>query len=215
MRHRIKTDPRQKPERFRPEIARERGFETIQLLEEMVAEFEYQPVACKKSYRMIVVRKRVGVDKGQMRLFEEYRYLFYITNDREMTAEEVVFSASDRCDQEKLIAQLKGAVRALTAPVDDLVSNWEEASGAGLASTPGETQGRETKAIEDGIRDVLCGIHSDAMSNCAGRTAINLPVAILEPMARGFPPTGRADARVLAMLNGWLLEVGVRMPRSV
>ena len=32
---------------------------------------------------MIVVRKLLGIDKGQMRLFEEYRYFFYITNDRE------------------------------------------------------------------------------------------------------------------------------------
>jgi hypothetical protein len=94
------------------------------LLEEMVAEFDYRPDACKKTYRMIVLRKRVGIDKGQMRLFEEYRYFFYITNDRKMTAEEVVFAANDRCDQENLIAQLKSGVRALTAPVDDLVSNW-------------------------------------------------------------------------------------------
>jgi hypothetical protein len=123
-RYAIKTTPRQQPERFKPEIVRERGYKTIHLLEEMIAEFEYQPVACKKSYRMIVLRKLVGVDKGQMRLFEEYRYFFYITNDRKMTAEEVVFSANDRCDQENLIAQLKSGVRALTAPVDDLVSNW-------------------------------------------------------------------------------------------
>jgi hypothetical protein len=129
----IKTDPRQKPEKVRPEIARERGYETIHLLEEMIAEFEYRPVACKKSYRMIVLRKRVGIDKGQMRLFEEYRYFFYITNDREMTAEEVVFSANDRCDQENLIAQLKSGVRALTAPVDDLISNWAYMVMASLA----------------------------------------------------------------------------------
>jgi hypothetical protein len=133
LRHPIKTNPRQKPERVRPEIARERGFKTIHLLEEMVAEFEYQPLACKKSYRMIVVRKRVGIDKGQMRLFEEYRYFFYITNDRTMTAEEVVFSANDRCDQENLIAQLKSGVRALTTPVDDLVSNWAYMVMASLA----------------------------------------------------------------------------------
>ncbi len=122
--HQIKTTPREKPERIKQEIVRERGYETVHLLEEMVAEFEYRPVACKKSYRMIVLRKLVGVDKGQMRLFEEYRYFFYITNDRKMTSKEVVFSANDRCDQENLIAQLKSGVRALTAPVDDLVSNW-------------------------------------------------------------------------------------------
>ena len=35
-----------------------------------------------------------------------------------------MFSANDRCDQENLIAQLKGGVHALTTPVNDLVSNW-------------------------------------------------------------------------------------------
>ena len=59
-----------------------------------------------------------------MRLFEEYRYFFYITNDRVTPADEIVFSANDRCDQENLIAQLKSGVYALTTPVDDLVSNW-------------------------------------------------------------------------------------------
>jgi hypothetical protein len=132
-RYAIKTSPRQQPERVKPEIVRERGFETIHLLEEMIAEFDYRPTACKKSYRMIVLRKRVGIDKGQMRLFEEYRYFFYITNDRDLSAEEVVFSANDRCDQENLIAQLKSGVHALTTPVDNLVSNWAYMVMASLA----------------------------------------------------------------------------------
>ena len=87
----------------------------------------------QKSYRLIVLRKRLGIDKGQMRLFEEYRYFFYITNDRDMPAEEIVFSANDRCDQENLIAQLKSGVHALTTPVDDLVSNWAYMVMASLA----------------------------------------------------------------------------------
>ena len=132
-RYAIKTWPRQQPERVKPEIVRERGFKTIHLLEEMIAEFDYQPVACKKSYRMIVLRKRLATDQGQMRLFEEYRYFFYITNDRNLTAEEVVFLANDRCDQENLIAQLKSGVHALTTPVDNLVSNWAYMVMASLA----------------------------------------------------------------------------------
>ena len=47
-RYAIKTAPRQQPERVKPEIVRERGFETIHLLEEMVAEFDYRPVACHR-----------------------------------------------------------------------------------------------------------------------------------------------------------------------
>jgi Transposase DDE domain group 1 len=132
-RYAIKTSPRQPPERVKPEIVRARGFQTIHLLEEKVAEFDYRPVACRKSYRMIVLRKRLATDKGQMRLFEEYRYFFYITNDRDLSAEEVVFLANDRCDQENLIAQLTSGVPALTTPVDTLVSNWAYMVMASLA----------------------------------------------------------------------------------
>jgi Transposase DDE domain group 1 len=129
----IKTVPRQQPERVKPEIVRERGYQTIHLLEEMVGEFDYRPTACKRTYRLVVVRKKLGIDKGQMRLFEEYRYFFFITNDRTLSAAEVVFSANDRGDQENLIAQLKNGVHALTTPVDDLVSNWAYMVMASLA----------------------------------------------------------------------------------
>jgi Transposase DDE domain group 1 len=132
-RYRIKTVPRQQPERVKPEIVKQRGYRTIHLLEEMVAEFDYRPSACRRSYRLVVLRKKLGIDKAQMRLFEEYRYFFFITNDRTLSAAEVVFSANDRCDQENLIAQLKGGVHALTAPVDDLVSNWAYMVMSGLA----------------------------------------------------------------------------------
>jgi hypothetical protein len=131
--YQIKTVPRQPPERVKPEIVRERGYQTIHLLEEMVAEFDYRPTACKRTYRLVVVRKKLGIDKGQMRLFEEYRYFFFITNDRTLSAAEVVFSANDRGDQENLIAQLKNGVHALTTPVDDLVSNWASMVMASLA----------------------------------------------------------------------------------
>jgi Transposase DDE domain group 1 len=132
-RYEIKTVPRQRPERIKPEIVRKRGFETIHLLEEMVAEFPYRPLACQKSYRMIVLRKRLGIDKGGVRLREEYRYFFYLTNDWETPADQLVFQANDRCDQENLIAQLKSGVGALTAPVDNLVSNWAYMVMASLA----------------------------------------------------------------------------------
>jgi hypothetical protein len=98
-----------------------------------VAEFEYQPTACQKSYRMVVIRKNITKEKGETALFDEIRYFFYITNERGWSAEEVVFSANDRCNQENLIAQLKGGVRSLKAPVDTLVSNWAYMVMAALA----------------------------------------------------------------------------------
>jgi hypothetical protein len=128
----IKTVPRQRPERRKQRIVEERGFETIHTLNETVAEFSYQPTACKRAYRVVVLRKLLATDKGQLRLFEKFRYFFF-TNDREMSAAEVVLAANGRCNQENLIAQLKGGVHVLTTPVDDLMSNWAYMVMASLA----------------------------------------------------------------------------------
>ena len=71
-----------------------------------------------------MVRKNLSVEKGEQVLFDDYRYFFYMTNDRTSSAAEIVFAANDRCNQENLHAQLKHGVCALQAPVDNLVSNW-------------------------------------------------------------------------------------------
>jgi Transposase DDE domain group 1 len=133
--YQIKTGPRQRPEHVKAEVVRRRGFETIHTLEEMVAEFAYRPTACRATYRVVVLRKRLGIDKGSVRVREEYRYFFFITNDRDAAAEELVLEANGRCDQENVIAQLKGGVHALAAPVNDLVSNWAYMVMASLAWT--------------------------------------------------------------------------------
>jgi hypothetical protein len=132
-RYTIKTVPREARERHKERIVSERQFDTLKLLGEEVAEFAYRPVACKTTYRVIVLRKKLIVEKGQLWLFEPDRYFFYITNDRTTPASEIVFLANDRCDQENLIAQLKGGVKALAMPVDDLVSNWAYMVMAALA----------------------------------------------------------------------------------
>jgi hypothetical protein len=132
-RYTIKTVPRQARERHKEQVVRQRQFKTLKLLGEEVAEFEYRPVACEKAYRVIVLRKKLIVEKGQMWLFEPDRYFFYITNDWTTPASEVVLLANDRCDQENLIGQLKGGVKALSMPVDNLVSNWAYMVMASLA----------------------------------------------------------------------------------
>jgi Transposase DDE domain group 1 len=131
----ITTVPRQRPERVKAEVVRRRGFETIHTLEEMVAEFDYRPTACRGTYRVVVLRKRLGIDRGAVRVREEYRYFFFITNDRTAAADELVLEANGRCDQENVIAQLKGGVPALVAPVGELVSNWAYMVMASLAWT--------------------------------------------------------------------------------
>jgi hypothetical protein len=120
----VKTKTRRKPENVKQRVVREREFENLRLQDEAVAEFDYRPTECKKSFRMVVIRKNISHEKGERRLFDEILYFFYITNDRACEKEEVVFECNDRCNQENLIAQLAGGARALCAPVDNLESNW-------------------------------------------------------------------------------------------
>lgn len=127
--------PRARPPRVKRAVIRHREFLHLELHSEQVAEFDYQPLACRKKYRLIAVRKNISQEKGDLRLFDEIRYFFYITNDRHASPAEIVFGCNDRCDQENLIAQLAGGVRALTAPVDNLVSNWAYMVMASLAWT--------------------------------------------------------------------------------
>ncbi|MEJ2245917.1 MAG: IS1380 family transposase [Acidobacteriota bacterium] len=132
-RYAVKTEPRQRPENVKDQVVKEREFESIRLRSEQVAEFEYRPTHCKKIYRMVVVRKNLTVEKGEHRLFDDIRYFFYITNDWDLTAQEIVLFANDRCNQENVIGQLKSGVNALRMPSDGLVSNWAYMVIAALA----------------------------------------------------------------------------------
>jgi hypothetical protein len=123
-RYEVKTQPRQRPDNVKEAIVIARQFDNIRLDGEEVAEFNYQPTACDKVYRMVAVRKNLSRLKGEQMLFEEIRYFFYITNEWVGEANEIVFEANDRCDQENLLAQLHGGVGALRAPLGNLESNW-------------------------------------------------------------------------------------------
>ena len=126
---------RERPRNFKEEIVVEKGYRNIRLLREHIAEFSYQPTKCKRSYRVIVLRKSLSVEEGQMRLWDDVRYFFYITNRTDLSAAEVVWFCNERCNQENLIEQLKNGLHALRMPVDNLVSNWSYMVMASLAWT--------------------------------------------------------------------------------
>jgi hypothetical protein len=129
----VKTEERLKPENIKEQIVRDREFRNIQLESEAVAEFEYRPARSKGTYRMVVVRKNLSVEKGQEVLFDDIRYFFYITTRRDLTASQVVQLANERCDQENVVEQLKNGVNAMRVPVRDLESNWAYMVMAALA----------------------------------------------------------------------------------
>jgi hypothetical protein len=126
IKHRRKGPARDRPENVKQRIVKENGYTNYELEQEHITEFSYKPAACKQPYRMIALRKRISVTKGQLRLSDEIRYFFYVTNaaKERLRAERVVFEANDRCNQENVIEQMKNGVHAMAVPSDNLDSNW-------------------------------------------------------------------------------------------
>lgn len=134
-RYEVGTDPREKRPNAKEAVVRANGYKNIRLVSEDVTDVEYQPDACERVYRLVIVRKNLSVERGEEWLWDDWRYFFHITNDFDRPAAEVIDEAHARCDQENLIAQLKSGVHALRVPVYDLVSNWAYMVIASLAWT--------------------------------------------------------------------------------
>jgi hypothetical protein len=210
--YRVKTEPRAKRPNVKEQVVREKGFKNFLMQWEDVAEIEHQPDKCRKSYRMVALRKKISVEQGQEKLFEEYRYFFYITNDRGSSSAQIVFSANDRCDQENLIAQLKNGVGSMRNPLDNLHSNWAYMVMASLAWTLKAwcalllpTTGRWHKAHQEQKQSLL---KMEFKAFAAG--LIRLPCQIIK--------TGRRRIYRLLSWNPWtgpLLRLAEAMRRPM
>lgn len=117
---------RRRPKKVKDELIRQKGYRTLKLSKESVAEMSYRPRKARTTYRMIVVRKQIHVTQGQLQLEDEIRYFFYVTNipASEYSPTEVVRENNARCDQENLIEQLKNGVKATRLPVRAFNANW-------------------------------------------------------------------------------------------
>jgi len=131
----VKTEPRRRPANVKQQLVIDREFENLRLEREDVAEVLYTPAACAKGYRLVVLRKTIAHERGQQWLFDEVRWFFYLSNEWGKSEAWTVADANGRCNQENLIAQLKGGVKAMALPLDNLVSNWAYMVMASLAWT--------------------------------------------------------------------------------
>ena len=131
--YKIKTRKRCRPENVKQQVVKRRKFKKIQTEAEHFCHFTYRPGKCKKTYRMIVLRKRLKVVKGEMNLFDDVRYFFYITNDWNRSTAEMIQFYRNRADHENDIEQLKNGVKALSPASDSLLSNWALMAIASMA----------------------------------------------------------------------------------
>jgi hypothetical protein len=131
--HIVKTRARRRSENVKQQIVKKREFKKIQTEAEHFCDFTYQPVNCSKSYRMIILRKTFKVLKGEMDLFDDVRYFFYITNDWKRSTAEMIQFYRNRSDHENDIDQLKNGVNALAPASDSMLSNWALMAIASMA----------------------------------------------------------------------------------
>jgi hypothetical protein len=131
----ITTKERERPVNVKDQVIEDRGFKKIQTETEYLAEFPYQPKKCNKTYRVIVLKKKIKITRAGVVLSNVIRYFFYITNDEIRSASDVLEFYRDRADHENDIAQLKNGTRALHAPSNNLISNWAYMVIASLAWT--------------------------------------------------------------------------------
>lgn len=122
--HDPNTPDRVRPENVKEQVVAERGYTNKRLAAEWVTEVPYSPTDCQETYRLVIVCKELEVTK-QGRLFDDYIYFFYLTNEtvEQVGTNAVVFASNARCNQENILAQLNQC-RAFHAPVDNLESNW-------------------------------------------------------------------------------------------
>ena len=127
-------ETRTKPVNTKEQVIDRRGFRHILLTQEEVADVPYRPCACKKNYRLVILKKTLRITEGLFENMEyETRYFFYLTNREDLTPAEVVEDSRKRCDQENINAHLKNGVHALTMPLNNLHANWAYAVMASLA----------------------------------------------------------------------------------
>lgn len=120
----IKTRPRRRAQNVKQQVVKKRKFKKITTESEHVVHMTYQPTKCQKTYRLIILRKTLEVTRGELNLFDDVRYFFYITNDFKRSTTEMIRFYRNRSDHENDIDQLKNGVKALTPASDGLLSNW-------------------------------------------------------------------------------------------
>lgn len=126
---------RRQPVKVKRVVSEQRGYRNLTLEQEHVAEIEHRPGKCQRAYRLVIVRKRIRVTEGQLRLTDEIRYFFYVTNisKKQMGSAAVVRENNARGNQENLIEQLKNGVQAMRMPVAEFDANWAYMVIASLA----------------------------------------------------------------------------------
>src|SRR5262249_45264219 len=88
----------------------------------------------------------------------------------------------------------------------------ERLAGPGGAAPSEPTRVGAAQAVADGVRDLSRVVPADAVPTGADGAPIDLPIPVVEPVARGVPAAGGAAASMPAVLTGSTLKSGSGCP---
>src|SRR5262249_50599170 len=149
--------------------------------------------------------------------------------------DEEVFEANDRCNQENLLAQLHGGVRALHGPLKMLESNWaymvmtavawnlKAGWALALLEEPGAWQDRHRVeqggglGAGSGVQDVRQRLRASALPDRADGPSLVVSVVVVEPAAADLLPGSVGAAllrRIATKSESGCSDIGERQTRS-
>ena len=120
---------RRKMESFKQSVVEQREYKDLRTTKQWVAEVPFTPGGSSRAYRLVIRRQLIEEWRGQLKLFEEYRYRYVLTDlPEDWSTEEVVDETYDRCDQENLIEQMGSGLAMWRMPVAEFEGNcaWLE-----------------------------------------------------------------------------------------
>jgi hypothetical protein len=173
--HPIRAERRSKPARIKQAVVEARGFKDVRLVDEWVAEFDYRPHACRRTYRLVVVRKNLRVSEPkQDRLFGQ-RPLSAGKRDR---AVERITSPA-RAGQRPLIQRGLHARHGLGLEPQGLVGAVARRASREIRAA----RTIESTAARPGVPDVRELLPPSAGAGRENRPADHRATARLQPMA--------------------------------
>ena len=224
----VQTKPRTRPHNFKEQVVEEREFENIKLVKEHVAEFDYSPTKCHKTYRVVVVWKDLEVKQGQRKTVR-HRSMFLLYHQRSSAfcrrgcvqrQRPLQPREHDPATQERhpVVDSTGGQLSQQLGLHGDGLLGREPQSVVCLAASQRRPLERKVPRGErafaaDGLLDFPQRLDQRSCSDHSERSADRLSFPVMEPLAVRLLPFARRAQQAAEVLTQDL-EAGVRMLRS-
>ena len=182
---------RSKQPRVKEQIVRDKGYKNIRLDSEELAEFDYSPTACKKSYRVVVLKKNLTIERGEQALIDDdpLLLLHYERSPDDGRRSGLRVERALRSGEPHRAAQKRGACAACASQHPPrqrglyghgvVGLDYQGVDGvivACLAEMEEQTRSRAQSVVDHGVSHLLERSHQRARPDCRNQQATGVPI---------------------------------------